>query len=241
MTRTAKLRELLTLARSSEREALCLASGSQARLDRTIAAAEYRLQLAWLAGRIDSGEYAARHAEILDARQAVIERPGEQGEPVAVVEMGGVHSEVRKMKTCKKCGEVKEIEQFAKNRPMPDGRINKCKTCIASEQRARYQANRERYATYELRRQSLPKRKADRLRYQQNRRKAHPDKARAWKMVYRAKRAGKLVPTPCLFCGDKKVQAHHEDYSKPLEVLWLCFKCHRENRHGQKTNPPQAA
>lgn len=27
-------------------------------------------------------------------------------------------------------------------------------------------------------------------------------------------------------------QAHHEDYSKPIDVMWLCFRHHRE-RHGQ--------
>lgn len=40
---------------------------------------------------------------------------------------------------------------------------------------------------------------------------------------------GRLVPTPCVRCGDpeKKVLAHHEDYSKPLEVMFLCPLCHR--------------
>lgn len=38
---------------------------------------------------------------------------------------------------------------------------------------------------------------------------------------------GKIRKGIC-FCGDKKVEGHHEDYSKPFEVMWLCKKHHIE-------------
>jgi hypothetical protein len=44
-----------------------------------------------------------------------------------------------------------------------------------------------------------------------------------------AVKAGKIKREPC-FCGDPKSHGHHDDYDKPLEVIWLCDKHHRE-RH----------
>lgn len=41
-------------------------------------------------------------------------------------------------------------------------------------------------------------------------------------------RRGKIIKTPCVNCSSLLVQAHHEDYSKPLKVIWLCRKCHLE-------------
>lgn len=36
-----------------------------------------------------------------------------------------------------------------------------------------------------------------------------------------------INPKQCSLCDSKKtIQAHHEDYSKPLEVIWVCATCH---------------
>lgn len=50
--------------------------------------------------------------------------------------------------------------------------------------------------------------------------------------VYYALKTGKLKrPDHCTRCKIKgKPYGHHEDYSKPLEVIWLCRGCHA-NRH----------
>jgi len=50
----------------------------------------------------------------------------------------------------------------------------------------------------------------------------------ARKKLSNALRAGKIIkPTNCSQCGKRiKVTAHHDDYSKPLQVRWLCVECH---------------
>lgn len=66
-------------------------------------------------------------------------------------------------------------------------------------------------------------READRRWVEQNR-----DKRRAQNRVAKAVKAGRLVrPDACENCGSGgRIQAHHHDYSKPLDVKWLCPRCH---------------
>ena len=49
--------------------------------------------------------------------------------------------------------------------------------------------------------------------------------------VAHAIKMGKLIkPKSCSRCRKESdnIEAHHEDYSKPLEVIWLCLECHHE-------------
>jgi hypothetical protein len=58
-------------------------------------------------------------------------------------------------------------------------------------------------------------------------RKNNPSRRKAWRAVENAKRTNKLIPQPCEVCGKKKnIHAHHDDYSKPLKVKWLCLRHH---------------
>jgi hypothetical protein len=43
---------------------------------------------------------------------------------------------------------------------------------------------------------------------------------------------GELVRGECEVCGNPKVDGHHEDYSRPLDVLWLCRRHHRQLHGG---------
>lgn len=47
---------------------------------------------------------------------------------------------------------------------------------------------------------------------------------------------GDLVRQPCVRCGNPKSHGHHPDYSKPLDVVWLCAQHHNEV-HGRIAKP----
>ena len=62
---------------------------------------------------------------------------------------------------------------------------------------------------------------------------AQTPKVKARLSVLSAIRLGALVrPSQCSKCGGrgKRIEAHHEDYGKPLNVVWLCSVCHGETR-----------
>jgi hypothetical protein len=130
-------------------------------------------------------------------------------------------------RTCKECGGDKAASDFYPG-------TGRCKGCVCRKVRENRADKREQYSAYEQGRFKRPERKAQMLEAQRRRRAAHPEKNRARDMVAKALRSGKLIKGPCEVCGTaENVQAHHDDYSKPLEVRWMCFKHHREKAHGQ--------
>lgn len=61
-------------------------------------------------------------------------------------------------------------------------------------------------------------------------RSKYPEKEKAHRVVTNAVANGTIISQPCYKCGSGKSQAHHEDYSKPLDIVWLC-KMHHMERH----------
>lgn len=59
--------------------------------------------------------------------------------------------------------------------------------------------------------------------------KENPEKVKARHIVSRALKSGVLSkPLCCQHCGKEKcLNAHHADYTKPLDVIWVCIRCHR--------------
>lgn len=75
---------------------------------------------------------------------------------------------------------------------------------------------------------------ADRSRREWDRN--NKEKRRAHKIVENAIVAGHIERLPCERCGDENTHAHHDDYSRPLEVMWLCPK-HHKARHKELRIP----
>lgn len=113
---------------------------------------------------------------------------------------------------------------------MKDGRLKHCADCVNEKRRARRLINPRTAEMERLvyarnpRRQSGVKSRAKRWT------KDHPDKTRVQQKARRALKRGLIQRLPCAFCGSEKSEMHHDDYSKPLEVMWLC-RSHHARRH----------
>ena len=131
------------------------------------------------------------------------------------------------MKTCFKCGVEKPLEDFYKHPAMADGRVGKCKECNKADVRANRAAKLAYYRAYDVEREKTTKRRKRRDDFSKKWCIEFPERAKAHKLVYAAVKKGDLIKQPCERCGRKDTHAHHEDYSKPLDVMWLCPVCHK--------------
>lgn len=70
-------------------------------------------------------------------------------------------------------------------------------------------------------------------------RKIAASKDHARHTLWYAIKTGKVKPQPCEVCGHPVTEGHHHDYSKPLDVKWLCFPCHmlEEGKRAKKIMP----
>ena len=140
-----------------------------------------------------------------------------------------------KGKPCRKCEGIRHA-QWQKDNPEARKVISKKYSSSARglEAQARY---RERHRD-KLRvrwREWYHAHKDRELARQRVRRTTDKEKHYAREQVAYALKTGKLVKGPCEICGTtKQVEGHHEDYSKPLDVNWLCMpdhkKWHMENK-----------
>ena len=131
---------------------------------------------------------------------------------------------IARSKTCFKCGEVKLLSLFYKHKGMSDGHLNKCIECAKKDMNANREDKLEYYRASDMARGSRKTQEHTYL-YRAN----NPEKYKAHGIVGRAIRAGKLLHQPCEVCSNLEGNhAHHDDYSKPLEVRWLCPACHSE-------------
>ena len=137
------------------------------------------------------------------------------------------------MKRCFKCGQEKDISEFYKHSKMADGHLGKCKECAKIDVKTRYDLKIEKIKEYERKRFQNQNRKEKLAEYQRIRRDKYPKKYKAHSKTSNALRDGRIEKQPCEVCGELNTQAHHDDYDKPLDVRWLCFKHHRLH-HGQR-------
>lgn len=130
------------------------------------------------------------------------------------------------MKTCRKCNKEQPLDEFYAHPKTADRHFNKCRNCTLEYQRspARREYDKKRF-------KDNPKRREKILAAGPINRKRWPEKYKAHTLVNSAVRCGRLVrPCACPICGttERRIEAHHADYSKPLDVVWCCTPCHRK-------------
>lgn len=134
-------------------------------------------------------------------------------------------------KVCFKCNTSKPLDHFYRHPSMKDGHLNKCKSCTRKDVRQYRASNIDRVRKYDRDRANLPHRVALITKMLEGYKERHPDRRYAHSAVANALRDGRLEKLPCWVCGETMVEAHHPDYSSPLDVIWLCIPHHRQT-HG---------
>lgn len=131
-------------------------------------------------------------------------------------------------KQCFKCLCMKPLYQFYRHPAMADGHLGKCKDCTKVDVRANRAARTDQYRAYYHDRARTPKGRAQQASNRKAMRAKYPDKYRTRNKFSRALQDGRITPWPVCAVPecDQKPEGHHPDYSRPLDVVWLCRTHH---------------
>lgn len=138
---------------------------------------------------------------------------------------------MEQVKICRECGLEKPLDEFNKRRGSKDGHQGMCRSCFSRYNKVRYHSDPARFRkdVAEYREKNMEN--VFETRMEMCRKNPIPKNANealnlAVKLGYVDK------PDHCLGCGcptgESRVTAHHNDYTKPLEVVWVCQKCHKQ-------------
>lgn len=132
------------------------------------------------------------------------------------------------MPICSRCKQAKDSKEFYKDKRRKTGLYSSCKRCHqdhwASPNKLSFQTRAS--CMKEWKRKNRDKYREIMARWKEK----SKEKISAHQKIYRELRMGRISKEPCVDCGSMNVHAHHEDYSKPMSVIWLCAKHHKQ-RH----------
>jgi hypothetical protein len=139
------------------------------------------------------------------------------------------------LRKCRTCGEAKPLDEFYRHPSSASRRQSSCKACQKRRAAEWQQAHKGRHRDSVALWKSTHREQVRRYESAGRARRDKADQAlvrtvvRVASTVRRAIKSGVLVPPDyCSSCADTdlKLDAVHEDYSRPLEVTWLCRRCH---------------
>ncbi len=127
------------------------------------------------------------------------------------------------MEICFKCHTEKPIDDFYKHPKMANGHLGKCKDCTKLDVSNRSRTPDGR--TRDRARRRNNERRKQQWRDQSKRQRLKPEnkiKNSARLKLRRAVLHGLIQKSLCVVCGSINVHAHHQDYSRPYDIIWLC-------------------
>ena len=127
----------------------------------------------------------------------------------------------KELKTCRLCNKLKPLGEYHKESHTKDGRRSECKKCRCALRTQRYHKGKA---------SSLGDSSIDSI-VQENKSRREEKSNQRFKYLIRkvtrhAIRSGKMEKRDCEVCGASRVEVHHNDYNKPLDVTFLCHKHH---------------
>ena len=136
-------------------------------------------------------------------------------------------------KKCNQCKQLLPTKLFSRDSQLKSGLRGKCRVCISKNN---HDPSVRRQLTLNAKRWKLNHREKA-INSRNCYKKKNRSKISAHDAVYYALKVGNLIkPEFCSDCGFRKVaHGHHEDYSKKLDVKWLCHICHFKNHGKLKT------
>ena len=136
-----------------------------------------------------------------------------------------MYSKDMKLKKCPCCNQSKEIKRFHRCSTRCDGLAVYCKKCRSQKMKASREYHRKYNAWRYNNDPEFRKRKiATNNKYQEY----NKLKNQARWTVKNALKNKTLLKKPCMICKKNRVEAHHIDYKKPLEIIWLCSLHHKQ-------------
>ena len=129
---------------------------------------------------------------------------------------------------CSVCKEEKNLEDFYRNKIEKLGREYRCKLCSAKKCKRYFEKKINQDPDY-YKKEALRNRENS-LKWRKKTHFSNKKKIYARSYIGRMIEEGKLIrPEYCSECKcNGIIQAHHEDYDKPSEIVWLCTKCHKQ-------------
>lgn len=144
-------------------------------------------------------------------------------------------SSLIKEKLCKSCGVILPRAFFHENIYSKSGLSSYCKECSSVKGKEYRQKRLEHYRAYDKARDKDERRKEYKKAVNEKYKNNNLEKIKARTALSKAIMKGLVIKDKsCKACGfeSSKLHGHHYDYSKPLEVIWLCNDCHEVIHHG---------